>query len=87
MEDFKMEELYVTVDSLYYTVIEHEILNFYDMGYANSSSLPHLLKINDVGTYTIRGTKKYGSFHISVHTHVDGKIYLHAMPQYIKNTK
>jgi len=82
-----MESLNVTIDNLYYSTVEREITDFYDMGYPDNSSLPMEFRENESGTYSIFATKKWGEFHIRINKKRDGKYDLYVSPYKLAKVK
>lgn len=62
------------VKSLYYRSIEQKILKHYNLGAANSSSLPAHLSEIDSSEYVITGTRKSLSFYLEIKK-LDNGIY------------
>lgn len=82
-----MECLSTKIDRLYYTAIEREIANYYDLGSVNSSGLPVTLSEDEYGTYYIDGTKRHGDFSIRITKQPDGTYWLFVSAHNLKNHK
>ncbi len=82
-----MESLCTKVDRLYYSMIEREIVNHFDMGYVDSSGLPPVLSEDCDNTYYITATKKHGDFHIKITKQPDGMYSLYVSCYNLKNYK
>jgi hypothetical protein len=82
-----MESLFTKVDRLNYSTIEHEIANYFDMGYVDSSGLPHVLSEDCDNTYYITATRKHGDFHIKITKQPDGMYSLFVSAYNLKSHK
>lgn len=75
-----MSSLSIKIDNLYYSTIEREISDFYDMGMIDSSNLPIECSEDTCGTYILIGSKKEGEFNIRIAKQTDDKYWLFASP-------
>lgn len=71
-----MSSLSTKIDNLYYSIIEREITDFYDMGMPDSSNIPIECSEDTYGTYILIGSKKEGEFSIKITKQPDGKYWL-----------
>lgn len=82
-----MESLCTKVNKLNYSTIEREIASHFDMGYVDSSGLPHVLSEECDNTYYITATKKHGDFHIKITKQSNGMYSLYVSCYNLKNHK
>jgi len=64
------------IDNLYYRTIERIITNCFDMGSPDNSNIPPYFVENYSDEFILVGTKKSGSFNISVNKLANGKYNL-----------
>lgn len=64
------------IDNLYYRTIERIITDYFDMGSPDNSNIPPNFAENHSAEYILIGTKKSGTFNISVNKLTNGKYNL-----------
>lgn len=77
----KKEAYDFIVNDLYYTHVEQKILNHYNLGRQNSSSLPATLNENGSGEYYITGTRAGLKFYLEIIKNTDGTYHLFCYPE------
>ncbi|HEY5588224.1 MAG TPA: hypothetical protein VIK86_04620 [Candidatus Paceibacterota bacterium] len=75
-----MEALSIIIDNLYYSIIEREIADYYDLGSPDNSSIPPESVENSNEKCILIGTKRSGEFNIRITKQSSGKYWLFVSP-------